>query len=165
MEAIEALVVEDDPRLGDAVAFALRREGMAVDVCLTLRAALAAAPRKRLAVVDLGLPDGSGYDLVTELARAADRPAIVVLTGRTEDVDCISCLEAGADDFVGKPFSPRVLVARARAVLRRAAPPHDVEGERGVDPGLLRVDLARREASYAGSRLDLTRTELDVLAA
>ena len=88
-----------------------------------LRAGTLAAARARradvdLAILDLGLPDGSGFTLLHEW-RAAGGPAVIVLTSRDAEIDCVASLEAGADDFVAKPFSPRALVARVRAVLRR----------------------------------------------
>jgi DNA-binding response OmpR family regulator len=157
---MRALVVEDEPAIAEVVAFALRRDGMPAEVAGTLAAGRELAAGTDLVVVDLGLPDGSGYDLVTELARLPRAPRVIVLSSRDEEVEGVAALEAGADDFVRKPFSPRALVARARAVLRRGArAPAAPSGD------ALHVDLSRREASYAGVRLALTRTELDLLAA
>jgi DNA-binding response OmpR family regulator len=156
---MRALVVEDEAAIAEVVAFALTRDGMPADVASTLARGRELSSGRDLVVVDLGLPDGSGYDLVRDLARLPNAPRVIVLTSRDEEVDCVAALEAGADDFVHKPFSPRALVARARAVLRR--------GRRGTEPapaGALHVDLSRREASYEGRRLTLTKTELDLLA-
>jgi two-component system catabolic regulation response regulator CreB len=156
---MRALVVEDEAAIAEVVAFALKRDGIPTEVAGTLAQAREVAPEKDLVVVDLGLPDGSGYDLVADLARLPNPPRIIVLTSRDEEVDCVAALEAGADDFVRKPFSPRALVARARAVLRRGRRSPEAPQRAG-----LHLDLSRREASYEGRRLVLTKTELDLLA-
>jgi DNA-binding response OmpR family regulator len=151
------LVVEDEAGIAEAVAFALSRDGMPAEIAGTLAEARRLLPGKGLVVVDLGLPDGSGYGLLAHLACSPSPPAVIVLTSRSEEVDCVSALEAGADDFMTKPFSPRALVARARAVLRRGkSPPRSPVG--------LEVRVAEREASFEGRPLVLTKTELDLLA-
>jgi two-component system catabolic regulation response regulator CreB len=156
---MRALVVEDDRAIAEVVAFALARDGMPTDIAGTLAEARQLASDRSLVVVDLGLPDGSGYELVAELTQQPSAPRVIVLTSRDEEVDCVAALEAGADDFVQKPFSPRALVARARAVLRRGrrASPTPARSS-------LHLDMSRREASYEGRRLALTKTELDLLA-
>jgi DNA-binding response OmpR family regulator len=154
-----ALVIEDDAGIAEAVVYALERDGFATASARTLREARAAVSGADLALLDLGLPDGSGFELLGEW-RARGGPAVIVMTSRDGDVECVSALEAGADDFVAKPFSPRALVARARAVLRRAArslPP-------AASGGALVVDLERRTATYRGRPLGLTKIELDLLA-
>jgi len=156
---MRALVVEDEAAIAEAVAFALTRDGIPTTVAGTLAQARGIAPERDLVVVDLGLPDGSGYELVGDLARLSNAPRVIVLTSRNEDVDCVAALEAGADDFVTKPFSPRALVARARAVLRRGRRAPEAAPRAG-----LHLDLSRREASFEGRRLALTKTELDLLA-
>ena len=161
------LVVEDDAGIADAVVYALERDGMAAIAAGTLEGARArAASAVDLAVLDLTLPDGSGYTLLHEWRTAGEGLAVIVLTSRDGEVDCVASLEAGADDFVAKPFSPRALVARVRAVLRRAGGgggcgPDDVGHEH--DPHV-DVDLERRTASYAGRPLALTKIEFDLLA-
>jgi DNA-binding response OmpR family regulator len=160
-DATRALVVEDEPGVAEAVAFALTRDGMPTDVAGTLAQGRRLAVGKTLVVVDLGLPDGSGYELVSELSRLPTPPAVIVLTSRDEEVDCVAALEAGADDFVHKPFSPRALVARARAVLRRGA--RTLEDSTRASCGLA-VHMDEREATYDGRPLPLTKTELDLLA-
>lgn len=147
------LVVEDDDPIADAVLYALRREGMHAEVASTIAAARRI--EADVVVLDLGLPDGSGFSLIPEICRKGARA--IVLTSRDEDVECVAALEAGADDFVTKPFSPRALVARVRAVARRSRaleePTH----------GLL-IDVSRRSAKYAGRELMLTKIEFDLLA-
>lgn len=155
------LVVEDDAGIADAVVYALDRDGMAAQVAGSVEQARASAAFD-LAVLDLGLPDGSGYTLLGEWRASGDRPAVIVLTSRDGEVDCVASLEAGADDFVPKPFSPRALVARIRAVLRRRAAPGVLA--RAGAPGPLHLDLDRRTAVYDGRPLELTRIELDLLA-
>jgi two-component system catabolic regulation response regulator CreB len=165
------LVVEDDQPIADAVLYAVRRDGMSAEAQGSL-----AGARERLAQpgVDLTLPDGSGFSLLDELRRADKAPRVIVLTSRDEDIDCVASLEAGADDYVIKPFSPRALVARVRAVLRRSAsmaPPAPASpspaspapappGSRGT----LEVEPERRRALWAGREVALTKIEFDLLA-
>lgn len=160
------LVVEDDAGIAEAVVYALERDGMRARIAASIERARADDAWFDVAVLDLGLPDGSGYDLLGEWRARSDRPAIVVLTSRDGEVDCVASLEAGADDFVPKPFSPRALVARIRAVLRRrAAGAIRADRASARTTGPLRIDLERRTATYDGRRLELTKIELDLLAA
>ncbi len=113
-------------------------------------------------VLDLGLPGGSGYSLLPTCRNGRVDVRVIVLTSRDEDVECVAALEAGADDFVTKPFSPRALAARVRAVARRgsrsASSPPSTRARR------LAVDLERRRATWDGRELGLTKIELDLLA-
>ena len=117
------LIIEDEPAIVDAIVYALRTDGFETACTATGREGLdrlaAAAPA--LVVLDIGLPDGSGFDLFHELKRVRDVP-VIFLTARAAEVDRIVGLELGADDYVVKPFSPRELSARVKAVLRRAKP-------------------------------------------
>jgi two-component system catabolic regulation response regulator CreB len=155
------LVVEDDVGIADAVVYALQRDGQTAQVAGSLEAARAVTGFD-LAVLDLGLPDGSGYTLLGEWRARGAGPAVIVLTSRDEEVDCVACLEAGADDFVPKPFSPRALVARARAVLRRRVSPAEAPPVPTLR-GPLQVDPDRRLVSYNGVRVELTKVEFDLL--
>ncbi|HEU4533136.1 MAG TPA: response regulator, partial [Polyangiaceae bacterium] len=119
----QVLVVEDDRAIAEAVVYALRRDGVAARSVDTLAGARDGAAGSDLLILDLTLPDGSGFTLLDEVRRWPEAPRVIVLTSRDEDVDCVAALEAGADDFVTKPFSPRALVARVRAVLRRGQAP------------------------------------------
>jgi DNA-binding response OmpR family regulator len=160
------LVVEDDPGIADAVVYALERDGMTARTAGTLEAARTTGADVDLAILDLGLPDGSGFTLLHEW-RAAGGPAVIVLTSRDAEVDCVASLEAGADDFVAKPFSPRALVARVRAVLRRGAAVPSAATATPPTPGappFLAVDAERRTVSYAGRPVALTRLEFELLA-
>ena len=157
------LVVEDDAPIADAVVYALKKDGMTAEVAGTL-----AAARTKLAVdlvvLDLTLPDGSGFSLLAELRGAPGGPRVIVLTSRDDDVDCVASLEAGADDFVTKPFSPRALVARVRAVLRRGGDSPSPSAP-ASSPGVgLSVDGERRLATWEGKEIALTKIEFDLLA-
>jgi two-component system alkaline phosphatase synthesis response regulator PhoP len=156
------LVVEDEPGIGRIVRDYLERAGFTVATASTGEEALAQARARRpaLVVLDLGLPDRDGLDVTRELRRIADVP-IVMLTARGDESDRIVGLELGADDYVVKPFSPNELVARVRAVLRRA------QGT-GSHAGVLTVldivvDVPRRRVSVAGRPVELTATEFTLL--
>ena len=119
------LIVDDEPAIADTLAYALRTEGYATE-CATLgRDALTALGQPdhaiALVVLDVGLPDMSGFDVCRELRRHSDVP-VIFLTARADEVDRIVGLEIGADDYVPKPFSPREVASRVRAILRRARP-------------------------------------------
>lgn len=151
------LLVEDEGAIAQTVEFALRAEGFETAHALTGREALrlAAAHAFDLAILDVGLPDIGGFALCRELRRGRDLP-VIFLTARDAEPDRVLGLEIGADDYVAKPFSPRELVARVRAVLRRSRGPraggfeHDPEGHR---------------VYFHGRLLDLTRYEYGLLAA
>jgi two-component system, OmpR family, catabolic regulation response regulator CreB len=121
------LLLEDDPAIARTVAYALQREGFGVGHVLLVQQAAQrlAAPAHgiALAILDVGLPDGSGLDLCRDLRRTAPTLPIILLTARGEEIDKVLGLEIGADDYVTKPFSPRELCARVRALLRRAPAP------------------------------------------
>ena len=157
------LVVEDDPGIADAVVYALQRDGMTALAASSIAAARAGGAGVDLAILDLGLPDGSGFTLLSEWRAQGRGPAVIVLTSRDAEIDCVASLEAGADDFVAKPFSPRALVARVRAVLRRGTP--GASSPRGTDVTGLALDPERRTVTYAGRAVELTKLEFDLLAA
>jgi len=163
LTAARVLVVEDDAAIADAVVYALRRDGMQADAAVTLALARPRLSSCDLVVLDLVLPDGSGYSLLADITRMPGAPRVLVLTSRDEEADCVAALEAGADDFVPKPFSPRALVARVRAILRRGAPQGAAPAEEKVAAAGLLVDAASRRASYCGHELPLTRIEFDLL--
>ena len=117
------LVVEDEPAIAESVAYSLRRDGFAVSIASTVAEAERELGQTDLMVLDLMLPDGSGFDLIGRARRSGATLAIIVLSSRDGEADRVAALETGADDYVTKPFSPREIVARVRAVLRRAAPP------------------------------------------
>src|SRR3989449_5658501 len=114
------LLVDDEPAIRESLAFALRRDGFEVEEATTLREARGLADAADLVILDLVLPDGSGLPFLRSLRERSDVP-VIVLTSRDEETDRVVGLELGADDYVLKPFSPREVAARVRAVLRRAA--------------------------------------------
>ncbi|MDR7270312.1 two-component system catabolic regulation response regulator CreB [Pelomonas saccharophila] len=152
------LLLEDDPAIADTVAFALRREGFTVEHKAWLaeaRERLKQAPAPELLILDIGLPDGHGLDLCREVrAGALAHLPVIVLSARSEEMDRVLGLELGADDYLAKPFSPRELVARVRALLRRVqAPPPATAG--------FLVEGSR--VSLDGVVLNLTKLELGLL--
>jgi DNA-binding response OmpR family regulator len=156
-----AVVIEDDDAIGAVVGTYLEQAGFDVIRECTGEGGVRAvdAREPRFVVLDLGLPDVDGFELCRRLRASGDVP-ILILTARDEEVDRIIGLELGADDYLTKPFSPRELVARVRAVLRRAEP-----GERGViEIGDLVVDLRTRTATFAASPLSLRTLEFELLA-
>ena len=157
------LIVEDEARIVQLAREYLELAGFEVLTSAEGRAALglARAQRPDLVVLDLGLPDMDGLEVARELRRESSVP-IVMLTARDGEVDRIVGLELGADDYVTKPFSPRELVARVRAVLRRAqraTEPGDV-----IVAGDLRMEVARMRVEVAERAVDLTATEFQLLA-
>ena len=158
------LFVEDEPSIADPFARALRRAGFDPVTARTGREALALANRldPDLVLLDLNLPDTDGRDVARELRRRGDTP-IVMLTARGTEMDRITGLELGADDYVVKPFSAEEVIARIRAVLRRARRPAEPTVE-PVQVGPLTVDFGARRASLDGSELQLSRKEFDLLA-
>ncbi len=164
--ASRVLIVEDDPNVSEVVARYLLREGYQVetasDGAVGLERALADPPD--LVVLDLMLPSLSGVELCRQLRAAAPVP-VIMLTARGEETDRIAGLELGADDYVAKPFSPRELTARVKAVLRRASAPLAA----GTGPAVLRadgleIDLVAHEARLHGQLVALTVKEFELLA-
>jgi len=158
------LVVDDEPRIVQLVRDYLEHGGFTVLVASDGQAALRTARTGRpdLIVLDLGLPGLDGLDVTRALRREGEVP-IIMLTARTEETDKLVGLELGADDYLTKPFSPKELVARVRAVLRRAEglhAPSDVIRV-GAD---VELDIPRMEARFAGRRVDLTKTEFQLLS-
>jgi two-component system catabolic regulation response regulator CreB len=160
------LVVEDEPAIAESLAYSLRRDGFTVTVAPNLTAAEREAhdPGFDLVVLDLMLPDGSGFDLIGQIRRRGQGTAIIVLSSRDDEADRVAALETGADDYVTKPFSPREIVARVRAVLRRAAPVASPGAASPGGPVPLTVDEPTRRAAVHGREMDLTRVEFDLLA-
>jgi two-component system, OmpR family, response regulator len=156
------LLVEDEPSVGELVRGYLSRDGYRVLWVRSGEEALAELERRavRLVLLDVGLPGMDGFDVCRRI-RARSHVPILMLTARDEEPDRVVGLEVGADDYVTKPFSPRELVARMRAVLRRAEPQ---ESSDRVSLGDVVVDRGARDAHVDGSRVDLTAKEFDLLA-
>ncbi len=165
------LLVEDDPAIARTVAYSLEREGLASTHSLLLQDARAqlAGTRFDLLVLDLGLPDGSGLDLLREVRQAGGHGGghlpVLVLSAQGEEIDRVLGLELGADDYLPKPFSPRELAARVKALLRRAAAG---TGAPAAAPGNARGpfdhDTAGQRVHLHGQPLLLTRREYRLLA-
>ena len=158
-----ALVVDDERHVVELISTALTSDGFAVTIALDGPAALrrARASRPDVVVLDIGLPGLDGLEVCRALRKEAPLP-IVFVTARAGEVDRIVGLELGADDYICKPFSPRELVARVRAVLRRSGVPEPAPSLRKT-LGDLMVDADRREVTLAGRPIALKPREFDVL--
>src|ERR687889_1117982 len=148
------LMVEDERSITEPLSEALTREGFTTELAETAADALELAARVEpdLVLLDVMLPDGSGYDVCRAL-RARSHVPIIMLTARGEETDRIVGLELGADDYVVKPFSAREVVARIRAVLRRASTPAEVERGGPIEIGGIRLEPARRAVTSDGRPL------------
>jgi two-component system catabolic regulation response regulator CreB len=172
------LLIDDEPAITESLAYALERAGYETRSVATLAGADAALADRAapfdLIVLDIVLPDGNGLDWLRSLRGRSALP-VIILSSHDDAVDRVAGLEVGADDYVDKPFSPREIVARVRAVLRRAvassgAP--DTAPGRAPAPSpanahftpRVKIDADRRQAWAAGQRLALSRTEFDLLA-
>jgi two-component system alkaline phosphatase synthesis response regulator PhoP len=158
------LVVDDERNIVDLLRLYLEKEGFGVIAAADGEQALELHQRHDpdLVILDLMLPKRDGFDVCREIRRRGETP-VLMLTARDDDVDAIVGLELGADDYVTKPFNPRALVARVKAILRRV----DVSqrGARPYEVGDLRIDPRRREAYVGDRRLTLRPREFDLLAA
>ena len=159
---MKILIVDDDPRLRELVRIALERAGFATLTAADGRAALIHASRETpdLIVLDIGLPEMDGLEVCRRIRASSEIP-ILFLTARDDEIDRIIGMEMGADDYVTKPFSPRELVARVRAILKRAgrAPLEETRVR-----GRVALDLRARSCKVDGSEVALTATEFDMLA-
>jgi DNA-binding response OmpR family regulator len=157
------LVVEDERPIADLVRLYLSREGFGVHVEHDGAAGLAAARRLRpvACVLDIALPGMDGTEICRRLRADGDWTPVIFLTARDDEVDRVLGFELGGDDYVTKPFSPRELVVRLKALLRRAAGPG---GTRVRTLGPVTLDPERRLATVDGAALTLTSTEFDLLA-
>ncbi|HYC44612.1 MAG TPA: two-component system response regulator CreB [Burkholderiales bacterium] len=157
------LVVEDESAIADTILYVLANDGFIPEWCATAEAAIAAFMRERpaLAILDVGLPDCNGFELFRRLQAlpgGSDVP-MLFLTARIDEIDRVVGLELGADDYVAKPFSPRELSARVRAILRRAG-----RVPAAAEPaGSLEIDEERRRVRYYGTPLELSRYEYGIL--
>lgn len=163
----KVLVVEDERDIAALIAYHLTKEGYRVRTAEGGNEALEAvgAERPDLVVLDLMLPGFSGYEVLTEMRRKPElaEVPIIVLTARREEADRIKGFELGADDYLTKPFSPRELVLRVAAVLRRAQSPPVAGSSRTLKGGGITVDLNALSVLVDGTQLDLTPTEYRLL--
>ncbi len=157
------LVVDDEPNILALAKLYLEQEGYRVEGVGNGKDALSKmnSIKPSLIVLDLMLPDIDGFEVCREIRKKSDVP-ILMLTARKEDIDKIVGLELGADDYITKPFNPRELVARVKAILRRYKA--GLKSGEAIEVGNLRIDPARREATIGGQPLRLRTKEFDLLA-
>lgn len=155
--SVKVLVVEDDPAISGPLVEGLIRNGFEVDHVAYASQVVAAAGDADVVILDLGLPDGDGLEVLRELRRTSDVP-VIIATARGEETDRIVGLELGSDDYVVKPFSVRELAARVRAIARRR------RNEPTVGGGRVFVDRTRHVATVDGAEIELTAKEFDLLA-
>ncbi|MBX7070267.1 MAG: response regulator transcription factor [Microthrixaceae bacterium] len=161
------VVVEDDPNIADLLNLYLREAGYRVYLCPDGESGLAAVRDRspRLVILDVGLPGAiDGLEVCRRLRAADTEVAVLMLTARDAEIDRVLGLEMGADDYVTKPFSPREIVARVKAILRRTGGPPPSAGPATIVIGGIDVDLGRREARVDGHPVALATREFDLLA-
>jgi len=159
------LVVDDEPNIVELARLYLRSEGYQVEAASDGREALEkiAALHPSLVVLDLMMPEVDGWEVTRRLRESDTRIPIIMLTAKGDDADKIVGLDMGADDYLAKPFNPRELVSRVRAVLRRTQEPD--RATRVLTVGNVRVDLGRREVTVGGKAVELRTKEFDLLVA
>ena len=157
------LLIEDEPSIGALVTAYLDRDGYQVVWSRSGEDGLAELPRHpvRIVILDVGLPGIDGFEVCSRIRATSDVP-VIMLTARDEEVDRVAGLEVGADDYVSKPFSPRELVARVKAILRRVDKPARSSSMLTIED--VSVDPSEREVRVAGEEVLLTAREFDLLA-
>lgn len=170
MPTPDVLIVEDEPDIGDLIRFHVEREGFRTEVIASGRVAFDVIRKHKPGVVilDLMLPDLDGLEICKRLKWDAEtrQIPILIVSAKGEESDIVTGLELGADDYVTKPFSPKVLMARLKNIVkRRQAPPEPGERRRiTLADGAVVVDLDRHALSVSGEVVDMTRTEFGILA-
>lgn len=164
MSEISILVVDDEPNIVNLVASYLKKEGFQVHTATNGQSALEAARafRPSIIILDIMLPGMDGIEVLTHLRRESD-VYVILLTAKGEETDKIVGLSVGADDYVTKPFSPRELVARVKAALRRLRSQQAPSDQRVLAFEHLRIDTGSRQVWLNGKQIDLTATEFDLL--
>lgn len=157
MGPMKVLVVEDDPAVSEPLLAGLQRNGIETEHVVYASQVVMAAQNVDVVLLDLGLPDGDGIDVLRELRRNSDVP-VIIATARGDETDRIVGLELGADDYVVKPFSVRELAARVRAVARRR------RIDSSLESGRLVVDRTQHRVLVDGQPVELTAKEFDLLA-
>ncbi len=169
MPTTPILIIEDEPSIADTLVYALKSEAFAPQWCATGAAGLAALAQNHFAllVLDVGLPDANGFELCKKIRITHPTLPILFLTARNSEIDRIVGLEIGADDYLCKPFSPRELTARIKAILRRTAPPLPPPITHNPSPitSPFHHDPERCRITYQQKPLDLTRYEYRLLVA
>jgi two-component system, OmpR family, response regulator len=160
------LVVDDDPHIRDVVRFAFEKTGMVISTAQDGKDALRQFDHKvhELVVLDIGMPEMDGLEVCRQIRKTSDTP-ILFLSARDEEIDRILGLEIGGDDYVTKPFSPRELVARVNAILRRTrnTPAPASGATNAASHGALIIDPDSRSAAFQGTPVSLTALEFDIL--
>jgi two-component system OmpR family response regulator len=158
------LVVDDDPHIRDVVRFAFEKTGMVISTAQDGKEALRQFDRTvhELVVLDIGMPEMDGLEVCRQIRKTSDTP-ILFLSARDEEIDRILGLEIGGDDYVTKPFSPRELVARVNAILRRSRNAPAPADAKAKSHGGLAVDLDARVAAFQGAPVSLTALEFAIL--
>ncbi len=163
---MKILIVEDESSIAENISYALSTEGHEPVWCETGKDALEkiASDDIGFIILDVGLPDLNGFDLMREIRKKSMTP-VLFLTARVSEIDRVVGLELGADDYMIKPFSPRELAARVRAILRRTSPAQREPAATGASQGPFLIDESRCMISYYGQDLDLSRYEFRLLKA
>lgn len=157
---LRILIVEDEPAIIDTIQYALETDGFET-ICFSSGITALDFLEKEdtdLIVLDVGLPDINGFELCKSIRKKSNTP-VLFLTARTDEVDRVVGLEIGADDYVTKPFSPRELTARIKAILRRSG----TAREKPASSGVFQVDESKRRITYRDKFLDLSRYEFNIL--
>jgi len=159
------LVVDDEPNIIELAQLYLEREGYRIITATDGKIALDAVAKQKpaLMILDLMMPEIDGLEVCRTLRGKKDPVAILMLTARDEDIDKILGLELGADDYLTKPFNPRELVARVKAVLRRSSAPGDDQREEQIQVGDILIDPDRREVLINGDPIEIRTQEFDLL--
>ena len=159
------LLVDDEPNIIELAQLYLEREGYRIITASDGKTALEVVDRERpvLMVLDLMMPEVDGLEVCRTLRGKKDPVAILMLTARDEDIDKILGLELGADDYLTKPFNPRELVARVKAVLRRSSTQGNEKGDELIQIGDILIDPLRREVKIAGELVEIRTQEFDLL--
>ena len=162
--AYSILVVDDDPHIRDVVRFAFEKTGMNISIATDGKEALRQFDRNvhDLIVLDIGMPEMDGLEVCRQIRKTAETP-ILFLSARDEEIDRILGLEIGGDDYVTKPFSPRELVARVNAILRRARTAPAPAAAKTMRHGGLSIDTDARGVAFEGTPVALTALEFDIL--
>lgn len=158
------LLVEDEAAIADSVAYSMRNEGFEVEVAADGLSALSLyrSFHPDLIILDLMLPKLNGLDLCRAIRKESSVP-IIMLTAKTEEIDRVLGLELGADDYVSKPFSIRELIARVKAVLRRAEAGREDKGDAVLEVGDVQMDVARRRVTVRGNPVHLPLKQFELL--
>ncbi len=154
------VIIEDEPGIADTIIYPLSVEGFQTHWVTTGAEGLAYLNSEKadLVILDIGLPDMNGFDVLKEIRKISQIP-VLFLTARSDEIDRILGLELGADDYVSKPFSPRELAARVKAILRRSPESDNAR----ISSSPFQIEYNKRQISYFGRRLNLTRIEYEIL--